>query len=304
MKRWLVATAGYLAYTLAILVFLLWWRFPAPEVAAWCEARLHARYPALSWKIGSLQWEFPDRMRLSHIQARAGQVKMMEIDSLHLTLDLTSLFRKKRRITYEMQLFGGTGTGRISLASGHDLVCQGRFSDLKLDRMQGLALRLNRAVRGGLGATFSWQGSWPELNTKELSGMVRIDKGLLPLRKPVLGLKELDFSRLEAGVSYQDQAWMVDKGVLEAKTMHVSFTGKVVPGPNLGLYHLHFSGKLTPRAELFRTVGSRELAMVIRGFLSNGALPLKVTGTAAEPAVELPGGLSAALRRLHARGGG
>jgi len=304
MIRWLFSVLGYLAYTLVVLVFLLWWRFPADEIARWCEARLHARYPALVWHIGSLKWQFPNRFVLDDIQGLSGREAMIDIDSLTLTADLSSLVRKTRRITYKMRLYGGTGTGRIHLVPGQPFSCQGRFAGLDVEQMHGLVSRLKRAVRGRLGTTFSWQGSWPELRTRELSGMVTMENGLLPLRKPVLGLKKISFSRLEAGVVYKKHAWLLDKGVLEAKTMHVSFHGKIMPATDLGHFKIDIAGSLTPRAELFRIAGSRDMARTLRGFLRNGALPFTVSGTAAEPAVQFPEDLSRAMRYLRPRGGG
>jgi len=303
MKRWLLSTFGYLVYTLAILVFLLWWRFPAAEVASWCESRLQASYPALIWKIDSLRWQFPNRLVFGNIQALSGQEAMIDVDSLELTADLTSLMRKNRRITFAMRLYGGTGTGRIHLTPEHVFSCQGRFFGLDLEQMKGLCLSLKRNLRGELGATFSGQGTWPVLNLREVSGMLTMENGLLPLRKPVLGLQEISFSRLEASVKNQNHAWLIDKGVLEAKTMHVSFKGKIIPGPDLGRSRINISGSLTPRSELFRAAGSRDMATAIRGFLRKGALSFTVSGTAEEPAVQFPGGLSAALRHFHSRGG-
>jgi len=304
MIRWLFSVLGYLAYTLAVLVFLLWWRFPADEIARWCEARLHARYPALVWHIGSLKWQFPNRFVLDNIQGLSGREAMIDIDSLILTADLASLARKTRRITYMMHLYGGMGTGRIHLRPEHLFSCQGRFAGLDVEQMRSLVMRLKRTVQGQLSATFSWQGTWPELHTRELSGMVTMTNGLLPLRKPVLGLKKIAFSRMEASVARRDHAWQVDKGVLEAKTMHVSFHGKIIPGTGLGHFRLDISGSLTPRSELFRLAGSRNMATVLRGYLRNGALPFTVNGTAAEPAVHFPDGLTRAMRYLRPRGGG
>jgi type II secretion system protein N len=306
MKRWLLSTFGYLAYTMAILVFLLWWRFPAAEVASWCENRLQARYPSLTWRIDSLAWAFPNRFVFKGVRAHArGKTneEVIEVKALELTLDPTSLLRKNRRISYQMRLYGGIGTGRIHVNGERDLSCQGRFVDLNLKEMRGLATSLKRSIQGRAGATYSWQVSWPDLKTREVSGMVTMENGLLPLRKPVLGLKALDFSRLEASVMHRDRDWLVDKGVLEAKTMHVSFKGKIVPGPDLGRFRINISGSLTPRSELFKTAGNREMATVIRGFLRKGALPFTVSGIAAQPAVQFPGGLSAAMRRFQSRGG-
>ncbi len=306
MKRWLLATLGYLGYTLAILVFLLWWRFPAAEVASWCESRLQAQYPSLSWRIDSLKWAFPNRFIFKGIQAHAkGNAKeeMIHVKILELSFDPASLVRKNRRISYQMHLYDGIGTGRIHVNGGRGVSCQGRFVGLNLKEMRGLAASLKRSLQGQAGATFSWQGSWPDLKTKEVSGMLTMENGLLPLRKPVLGLEALPFSRLEASVMHQGRDWLVDKGVLEAKTMHVSFKGKIIPGPDLGRSRIKISGSLTPRSELFRAAGNRDLATAIRGFLRKGALSFTVSGTAAEPAVQFPGGLSAALRRFHSRGG-
>ena len=303
MKRWLFPGLGYLTYSLVVLIFLLWWRFPADDIARWCEARLHARYPALVWKIAALHWKFPNRFVFEEIKGLSGKEAMLEIDSLTFTADVTSLLRKNQLITYSASLYEGKGAGRIHLTPGHTFLCQGQFAGVQLEQMHGLVARLQRAVRGELGTTFSWQGVWPHLATRDLSGMLTVENGLLPLRKPVLGLQEIPFSKLTASITYRDNEWQVDRGVLEAKSMHVSFKGNIVPGADLDKVKIHFTGNLTPRAELFKLAGIPNMAKVLRGFLRQGALPFTVSGTAVEPAVRLPEGLSDALRRFQPRGG-
>lgn len=308
MRR-LSSVLGYLGYVLAVLIFLLWWRFPGDEVAAWCCARLQDRFPAYQWQIDTLQWKFPNRLEIKDIRAvarkAADREPVLHIDDLDLSLDLLSLLRKYRRLTYALHLYDGVGTGRFHLALDHSFSCQGSFTGLRLERMHGLVRAVQRAIKGEAGATFTWKGRWPALRTTDLSGQVRVENGFFPLRKPVLGLRSLSFSRLEANVMYRQQGpeWQIDNGQLAAKTMHVVFTGKVVPGPDLGSSRIDFSGSLTPRAELFKGPGNRDMARIVRGFLRNGALPFTVSGTAAEPSVHFPDRLAAALRRFQPRGG-
>ena len=306
MKRWFLSIFGYLIYILIVLVFLLWWRFPAGEVASWCENRLQARYPTLIWKIDSLRWAFPNRIVIEEIRATPKSkpdTEMIHVKELELILDPVSLVRKNRRINYRMHLYEGIGKGRILVNGNNDISCQGQFTGLNLAEAKGLAASLNRTIRGQAGGTFSWIGSWPGTKTAKISGMIHIEDGLLPLRKPVLGLKQLTFSRLESSVRKEKNVWILDKGRLEAKTMLVLFKGKIIPGPDLARAKLALTGSLTPRSELFKSVGNREMVAVIRGFLRNGALRFMVSGTAAEPSVQFPGGLSRAMRRFRPQGG-
>jgi len=307
MTRWLVSVFGYLLYTLVLLVVLLWWRFPAAEVATWCGQRLDRLYPGLNWQVDALKWRFPNRFLLQGIQAQANDkpgMQVIRVPELTLTLDPLSLARKNLRISYSMNLYDGAGTGRIYLTWAGRFTCQGRFVNLDLHKMAGLATALNRSVQGRADATFSWQGTWPDMDKTKISGMVTVSKGLLPLRKPVLGLTILPFSRFESRVEHREQAWQLDRGRLEAKTMKVTFSGRIVPGKDLAGARLSLSGSLVPRAELFRATGKRDMATVVRGFLRNGALRFTVSGTAADPAVQFPVGLSRAMRRFHPRGGG
>lgn len=301
MIRWLLSSIGYLLYTLVILVCLLWWKFPADTVKTWLEQQLDTRSSGYVWKIESLQPVLPGRLRLAGITMTPDQQKMplVTIEQLDVIPDPARLFNKSKLIRYKLRLFGGTAKGRVVSSTGfQQFDCRGRFNNLQIEQMKSLRKRLQRKVNGIAAGDFSWRERGQKTGKTEIEGKLTITRGTLPLRKPVLGLHLLPYSKIETGFTYQKDNWIFEKGTFVSTKMTATFSGRIEPADTIADSVLTFSGSLTPRSELF-TKGDSQLAGMIRSFLKDGGLPFTLIGTAAEPGIHFANGFSRAMHRLQ-----
>ena len=304
VMRWFLASMGYLLYTLVVLVCLLWLLFPSDTVKTWFEQQLHTRYPHYVWKIGSLKPALPGKLELVDIIMIPDRDKTIRFkaDRLDLVPDATHLFGKRKRIKYRLHLLGGTVDGRIIASVGlQQFEYLGRFNGLRLHRLTGLQKRLQRKFDGTVAGEFSGHGAWDQSGKSELKGKLSIADGTLQLKKPVLGLALLPYTKIESDFKCRDGNLLFEQGKLVSTKMTAAFSGQVKTGVSLAEAGLQVTGSITPRSELFAGAGNRQMAQVVRTFLQNGALPFTVSGTVAEPAIQFEGGLSAALKHLQGK---
>ena len=302
MMRWLLSSLGYLLYTLVVLVCLLWWKFPADTVKTWLEHQLNIETPRYVWNIETLKPVLPGRIHVSGITITPVREKMplIRIGQLDLVPDLVRLLGRSKLIRYRMRLFGGTAEGSLVSGTGfRQFDCRGKFTGLQVQQMEALRKSLQRKVGGIADGSFSWHGSRRDAEKQTIDGKIIFRDGILPLRKPVLGLATLTYSTIETPFTYRESRWIIEKGKFVSPKMTATFSGRVEPADSIANFRLQFTGRLTPRSELFTGGGNNKMAGMIRSFLKNGSLPFTLSGTAAEPGIHFANGLSEAMNRLQ-----
>ena len=107
--RWLISLGGYLLYTLAVLVFLLWFLFPTDTVKDWFEQQLNTRYPNYDWIIDSLSIGFPARLVMTKVEVTPAHAKSapLTIDELSFSPAVPLLLQKKKAFNYSLELLDG-----------------------------------------------------------------------------------------------------------------------------------------------------------------------------------------------------
>jgi type II secretion system protein N len=302
MMRWLLSSIGYLLYTLVVLICLLWLLFPTDTVTSWLEQQLNTRYPHYIWKIESLRPMLPGRMELTGIAITPYREKkpMVIVDRLDLIPDPVRLVQKDKLIRYRLYLLGGTADGRIVSSTGfRQFECQGKVKGLQLEQLKTVQQWLQRKLNGTAAGDFSGQGTWERSGKMDLKGNLTITKGTLQLKKPVLGLEQLPYTKIESNFKYRNGQWVFEQGKLISTKMTATFSGRVETGEDLAAASLQLTGSIIPRPELFAGAGEKQLAQVVHTFLQDGGLPFTVSGTANEPGIHFEGGLSQALKRLQ-----
>lgn len=302
MMRWLLSSIGYLLYTLVVLVCLLWLLFPTDTVKSWLEQQLNARYPHYVWKIRSLKPVLPGRVELTGITVTRYREKtpIVEAKQLDLVSNPVRFFGKRKLVKYKLYILGGTVAGRVvSSTSFRQFEYQGKGNGLQLEQLKTVQQRLQRKLDGTAAGNFSGQGTWKRSGKMELKGNLSIAGGTLQLKKPVLGLEQLPYTRIESNFKYRNGQWVFEQGKLVSTKMSATFGGQVTTGENLQAAGLRLSGSIIPRPELFAGAGDKQMARVVHTFLQDGGLPFTISGTAGEPGIQFKGGLSQALKRLQ-----
>ncbi len=304
VKR-VVEICSYLLYTLLVLLFMLWYQFPAKAVKSRVEAELHNLTPDLYWHIGSIGLRPPADIRLNDIRitgaAKEGKTQFV-FDSLSLRPELAG-WRKTGEMaaSYHLQLFGGRIIGHLQLAANRNrFQFRGALDGIKLTKQTlGKLLKgYDREVSGQLSGSFTGSGQLQNRSRlKELAGKIRLDKGKISLQEPVLGMNALNFNQLSSDFKYGSEVVRFTSGSMEAKLLAAEFTGTLKPVVhNLPLSNLHLKGSLIPRPEFLASIGDAMAVNLLKQQLQDGKLPFIINGTLTRPGIVFPG-LPADLNR-------
>lgn len=292
--KWLIKTSCYLLYTLAVLVFMLWYQFPAAAVKSRVEFELHRLTPNLQWKIGSIGLILPADIRLNEIEIsdRKKQKKpLLIIDYLALRPDLPA-YHQNRKLSagYRLGALDGRVNGRMILADDHNnLRFDGNASGIIINGLHKQLQEIDRTVSGTLSASFMGKGMVRGPGVVELQGDVKLLKGSISFQKSVLGMKQLAFNQVSSKVKYTSGVIHLAGGRVDSRLLAGEFTGTVKPTGSIARSTLRLNGALIPRPEFLTGLDDGSSVNLLKKQLKGGKLPFTISGTLKEPGIVFTG---------------
>ena len=293
-SKWLIKILGYLLYTLAVLAFMLWFQFPVVAVKTRLESELRGLTPDLQWNIGRISLALPADILLSDIRV-SDKHKLKEslfiIDSLALRPALWAYLQDgKLSAGYRLGILDGSVNGRLSLTDDHNgLQYDGNANGIKIIGLKKILQDLDRTVSGTLSGSFTGKGALRGSGEVELEGNIKILKGEISFRKPVLGMAKLAFNQVSSRLKYGSEGIRLIDGKIESRLLAGDFTGIVKPVAGIGRSILQLNGALVPRPEFLSTIGDGAAVNMVKRQLQGGKLPFIISGTLKEPGIVFTG---------------
>jgi type II secretion system protein N len=301
---------GYLLYTTAVLLLMLWLQFPAAVVKAKAEAELNRLDSGLEWRIGAVSLALPADVRFSQItvSSKGDKESLLLMDSLKLRPDLAGWQKTgKWSVYYQISLLGGSVSGKLAPANPSvGLTCSGELKDIRLDKpgLKKLLAKYGRTISGTLSGTFTGKHDGRQGLLAEAEASFKIDKGMISLQKPVLGMKQLAFDTLRSTMKRRAENVLIEGGKLESKLLETDFSGDLRLLEPVVSSSIRLKGGLTPRPEFLASLGGGPLlANVLKSHLQGGKLPFTVTGTLNEPGIIFAGLPTDFTQQLPGRSG-
>ncbi|WP_417909922.1 type II secretion system protein GspN [Candidatus Electronema sp. PJ] len=301
---------GYLLYTVAVLLLMLWLQFPAAAVKSKAEAELNRLAPGLEWRIGAVGLALPADLHFKRItvSSKGEKEPLMFLDSFSLRPDFMN-WRKlgKWSFLYQLHLFGGSVSGRLTPAKERAVLdCVGELKEISLDSpgLKKLLAGYGRTVSGTLSGTFTSKYDGLQGSLAEMETALHLGKGTVSLQEPVLGLKQLTFDSLRSTLQRSRAGQvLIEGGKLESKLLEADFTGDLQLTEPVASSSIHLKGGLNPRPEFLASIGgSPLLANVLKSHLQKGKLPFTVSGTLNEPGIIFAGLPTNFNQQLQGRG--
>lgn len=292
--HWILSILGYASYTIAVLVVLLWFLFPAESVRQWLAAKLGEQSNSLAWNIGDLHIAWPLSIVGLDIRAvkKGGKEVFVQVDELKIRPDVTKIvrFADESPVTYRASLLGGTVSGDASLDRGLGTVrCSGEIRNVKLGGMDGVWQQLGRKGSGTLSGSFSYEGPWQGLLSGTVQADLAVADGSLEFLQPVFGLGSLDFNRLTTALSLRDRVATFENGKIESDLFGVDFAGTVTLADTLLGSGLDIKGSFEPRPEMLGSLKDPAVVQLIKGQLRENKLTFTLSDTLLEPGILFAG---------------
>ena len=291
----LLKFSGYLCYTVFVLFFLLWYKFPAEAVKARIEKDLNQLTPSLHWVVQEIALRPLLDIQLRHISIseKHGEKKeektLFRVKTMTLRPDL-KVWKKTGNIAaqYKARLLEGTIAGQLGLTKDRSaLAYDGAITEIIINE-QGLPFlqeQYQRRVQGVLSGTFSGQRKLTEQQSQSVQGTFHLNQGVIGLHDPVLGMKELTFDRSEPQLSLKNNTITLSKGTVTSPLFAATFQGTLHTAVPCPLSRIQVTGSFQPGPEFTASVDSPSLVRMLQKAIQKGNLPFTVNGILQEPGI-------------------
>jgi type II secretion system protein N len=286
----LIKFSGYLLYTLAVLLFLLRYKFPVDALRTRIEKDLNRMTPALQWTVKEIALLPPFKVQLRHISIIGKEEKkvLLIVETMNLRPDLTA-WKKTGNIAakYRLHLLNGTMDGHLALTKDRRaLEYDGAMRDIRIDDKEPAFLRqeYQRTVRGTLAGDFSGRRKLTD-TTHILRGTFQFAKGTIGLQQPVLGMEQLDFDSIATELDVDTGTVLFSKGKVTSPLFSADFQGNLHTVVPCRLSHIQLTGSFQPGPEFTASVHSPSLVNMLKKEMRQGSLPFTVNGPLKEPGI-------------------
>jgi type II secretion system protein N len=290
--------SGYLLYTFAVLLFLLWYEFPADAVKIRVERDLNSMTPALRWNIGRITFLPPAAVQLNDIRINGKVTKelLFTINALSLRPNLL-LWKKTGELSarYRVGMLDGTVSGQVRSAKNRtgiqNIQYSGDIKEIKLDNdgLGKLFQEYDRTVSGMLSGNFTGAGNIPSKLLHTAQGQLRLNKGIISLQESILGMEQLVFEQISGKIRYDSGKLHLEEGKMKSRSLNAEFSGSLQPASPFSLSRIQSEGSLLPRPEFLASFGSPKVVELLKRQLRDGGLPFTINGILREPGIVFTG---------------
>lgn len=291
----LVPIAGYVVFSLLVLVCALWFLFPGDTCKIWFESRISSFFPEVSCRIASVVPTLPPGVQLHDIICTTsdGVEQKIEQASFYPHIDSLNNLSETLKIPgdYQVRAAEGVISGTIDFAGAKQGKIQGEIYRLDLAKASIISAYLRRSISGFLSGAFSFSGKISEPSSADMIFDFTVNQGTMELRKAILGLKQLDFSSITLHCQGQ-RTLACDGGNFKGQQLEGEFNGEIQVSDRLGQSILHLQGELSPRPELLAGLGNKQEANLLRSQLKNGKLPFSLQGSLENPGISFSSNIS------------
>jgi type II secretion system protein N len=287
----LLKFSGYLIYTVAIVIVLLWYKFPADAFKTRVEKDLNIMTPSLQWAVEKISFIPPFNVTFHQINitGKKEQEKVLKIQSVTLKPDPFS-WKKKGNITakYRCNILNGSLEGHLGVTKDRSaLEYDGVAQDIQINNKELAFLQqeYQRTVHGSLSGTFSGTRMLKKKN-HSLQGTFSFTKGSLSLQQPVLGMKQIDFNSIKTQLSFNAGSLSISQGQVNSPLFAANFKGSMQTFFPCSLSRIDLTGFFQPRAEFASSIESPSLVALLRREAQKGDLPFTVNGLLKAPGIK------------------
>jgi type II secretion system protein N len=284
---------GYLLYTFAFTLFMLWLLFPADTFKAKLESELNSLSPDIEWQVQNIHLAPPAGLNFIDLEVYKSQESetLFKVEKLTLFPDFSQW--KKDRTWVVNSLFvvpAGRMNARFQLHRDQvRMKALMKAIQLGHSSLNHFFQPFERQVTGLLEGNFTSTWLFSEGMLGEVDGDFTIHDGELSLQDAVLGMKELVFERMSGHLRYHEGILHLSEGRMESRLLAAEFTGTLHPSSPFAFSQVDIQGVLQPRPEFLATLGNVLLANMLTRQLRDGKLPFIITGTVQEPGISFRG---------------
>ncbi len=262
-KKWF----GYTIYGILVTVLFLYVLFPSHRMAGYIESIVSKRSPKVNLSIGSADIAFPLGLSCERVVFGVKGEPRSEIkaDIIKGKLSLLRLLKGDLSLLLAAEVYGGTINARLDspdrFSSGTisaDMV----FEGINLGECKSLEDIAGREIKGRLGGTLLYEGSWHDIINGRGNTSFSLSEGTIGLQKDMFGFEALVFEKAEGKMILKNRIIALESLEVEGKEMTSSLSGRIFLNRNFARSRLSLKGNVDIEAL------GKNLSLNVRGTIS------------------------------------
>lgn len=264
------AILGYILAGVAMLILLLYLRFPGGVVTDYIKAEAARRYPGLLLSIDTAQPAIPPGVTLENVLAgfRGRPEATLHADSLGIRPGWLSLFRGRLALVMAAEGYGGDIHGNIEFANIFSvkgpLSAEMNIREIRIEKCAWLRDALARQITGTLKGSATFSGAAESLKNGTGNLDFTLTNGTYQLQENILGFERIDFNKVDAKVSFRNGALKIVALTLNGEKIRISLKGNILLADDFRESQIDLNGSIE-----IPTQGNKRVSLAISGTLGN-----------------------------------
>ena len=264
------AIAGYILAGIAMLVMLLYLRFPGETVTDYVKAMAAVRYPRMLLSIDTVQPAIPPGVALENVTAcfRGRPEATLHADRLAIGPGWLSLLRGRLAFLLTAEGYGGEVRGRIEFANTFSvkgpLSAEMNIREIRIEKCAWLRDALARQITGTLKGSATFSGAAESLKNGTGNIDLTLTNGTYQLLENILGFERIDFNKVDAKVSFRNGALKIAGLTLNGEKIRISLKGNILLADDFRESQIDLNGSIEIPMQ-----GNKRVTLVISGTLGN-----------------------------------
>ncbi len=276
----------YLAYAVALTVILLYVRFPAEKLEAYCVARVERLLGAGTCEIERVSYRFP----ISAVFESIHVIRTIDGEEHDLVIDRLEISPEPLKFLRVFRLQGDIYSGQFAM----DLVLDSKadtfqLADIHFTGVEAGALSRSmgiteRDISGTLEVTGNYLAPSRRPGGGTGDGFLQMTTGSLSLLQPILSLATIEFDQVALSMKYADGLLQLLGGGLVGKDIVADFTGEMLLVAPFQNSNILLSGNMEPDSGFLAShPAEQEVVQRLLQRYKMTVLPFKVGGTVKRP---------------------
>jgi hypothetical protein len=165
------------------------------------------------------------------------------------------------------------------------LQVDGSIQGLQLAQCPLLTLLLRRNLQGVVSASFDGVIEPSLGKISDLEAKLRVDNGLLDLKRPILNHGSLPFSRISFTLHSKGSTMQLEQGLVESELFSGQFAGEIQLSRDPAASRVDIKGTLQPRPAFYQGMNNTPVLESIRTQLESRSLPFLLSGDVNNPGI-------------------
>jgi type II secretion system protein N len=264
------AVVGYILAGVAMLILLLYLRFPSGAVTDYIKAAAAARYPGLLLSIDTAQPAIPPGITLENVTAgfRGRPEATLHADSLGIRPGWLSLFRGRLALVLAAEGYGGDIRGQFEFANIFSvkgpLSAEMNIREIRIEKCAWFRDALARQITGTLKGSAAFSGAAESLKNGTGNIDFTLTNGTYQLLENLLGFERIDFNKIDAKVSFRNGALKIAGLTLNGEKLRISLKGNILLADDFRESQIDLNGSIELPMQ-----GNKRVMLAISGTLGN-----------------------------------